>query len=92
MKKKWISVLLALVLALGNPMTLYATQTEEYGTQGDEGVTVVEDFETMHSDTTPAKVTAELDVTDGFGQSCYVILMDENGICAPALECIVFKL
>ena len=80
MKKKWISVVLALVLFLGNPLTLYATQTEEYGTQGDEGVTIVEDFETMHSDTTPAKVTAELDVPNGFGQSCYVVLMDENGI------------
>ena len=80
MKKKWICIVLAVVLGLGNPMTLYATQTEEHDTQGDEGVAVIEDFETSHSATTPAKVTAELIVPDGFGQSCYVILMDENGI------------
>ena len=38
MQKKWIGVVLAVVLALGNPMTLYATQTEVDNTQGDEGV------------------------------------------------------
>ena len=80
MKKKWIGIVLAVTLALGNPMTLYATQTEEHDTQGDVGVTVLEDFETVHSAITPAKVTAELIVPDGFGHSCYVILMDENGI------------
>lgn len=80
MKKKWIGVVLAVVLALGNPMTLYATQTEIDNTQGDGGVNVIEDFETTHSATTPAKVTAELVVSKGFGQSCYVVLMDENGI------------
>lgn len=80
MKKKWICVVVAVLLTIGNPLTLYATQTEVNDTQGDEGVTVIEDFETMHSATTPAKVTVELIVPDGFGQSCYVVLMDENGI------------
>lgn len=78
MKKKWI-VTLSIILLLANPLTLYATQNSPSDTQGDAGVTIIEDFETVHSDITPAKVTAELEVPQGFGQSCYVTLMDEEG-------------
>ena len=78
MKKKWI-VLFAIILAFINPMTLYATQNSPNDAQGDEGIKVIEDYETAHSESTPAKVTAELEVPQGFGQSCYVTLMDEEG-------------
>ena len=78
MKKKWIAVVIV-VVALLNPVTHYAAQIEPTDTQGDEGITVIEDYDTSHSAETPAIVTAELEVPKGLGQSCYVILMDEEG-------------
>lgn len=78
--KKWIYVLLVVYLMLINTVNTYAMQIENTEIMGDKGVVTIEDFETTYRVTTPARVTAEILVPQGFGQSCYIILMDENGV------------